>query len=32
MEAYLEAKRYLDNARETLRKAGKEDGEYADVK
>jgi Skp family chaperone for outer membrane proteins len=30
--AYSEALRYLANAKETLQKAGKEDGQYKDVK
>ncbi|MDR3188845.1 MAG: DUF5618 family protein [Prevotellaceae bacterium] len=31
-KAYAEAIRYMDNAKETLKKAGKEDGRYGDVK
>ena len=30
--AYLEALRYMDNAKETLKKAGKDDGLYQDKK
>jgi hypothetical protein len=30
--AYSEALRYIENAKETLKKAGKKDGEYADIK
>lgn len=29
---YDEAMRYMENARKTLKRAGKEDGEYSDVK
>lgn len=29
---YLEALRYMDNAKESLQKAGKENGQYQDVK
>ena len=30
--AYQEAQRYMENAKENLKKAGKKDGEYGDVK
>ena len=29
---YDEAMRYIENAKETLKKAGKKDGEYGDIK